>query len=324
MASILRRVPATISSSLPATPPGDTAASRAHLRVSSLETLSRGTSLDVFEDGERKRYVTALACTPEARLATEPATRSTKTQCGQMAGRETKNEDGGGNGDRKTGDAAAGKCRNDDDGGVEVEVEEKDEDDMGEGERNEVLFRHACEFGRDSVALMMIAKQEVQAAACHNDALYLPLHVACRYGRQAVVEALLHKGADPNARTATGKTPLHFAVVSLQADVVEALLKAGADSRIAESVQHLYAGQMATVDTPDNRRRWLADATLRQKTFAILDMLPLLQRELIPDFMRPHFTAQGGADYFELDATVPLDEYGCPYSDDDDDEKEHM
>ena len=197
----------------------------------------------------------------------------------------------------------------------EEEEEEKDAEDMEEGERNEVLFKHACEFGRDVVALLMIKKKEVQVTACRNDALYLPLHVACRYGRQAVVSALLHSGADPNARTSTGKTPLHFAVVSLHAGVVETLLKAGANSRLKDDAQ-LYASQMATVDTPDNRARWLANSTLRAETFAVLDMLPLLQRGLVPEFMRAYFVERGGADYFELDDDAPLDEYGLPYSDD--------
>ena len=100
------------------------------------------------------------------------------------------------------------------------------------------------------------------------------------------------------------------------------LLKSGADSRVKDSAQHLYAGQMATVDTPDNRRRWLVDAALRHKTFVVLNMLPLVQRQLIPDFMRPHLCSQGGADYFKLDDTLPLDEHGCPYPDDDDDQDE--
>jgi hypothetical protein len=210
----------------------------------------------------------------------------------------------------------------DDDDDDDKKDDENDEEDVNETERNELLFKHACEFGRDAVALLMITKKEVRVGECHNDSRYLPLHVACRYGRHAVVEALLQKSADPNARTATGKTPLHFAVVSLHAGIVETLLKRGADSRVKDNVQHLYASQMATVDTPDNRRRWLTDPELRQKTFAILDMLPLLQRERIPDFMRPHFINQGGADYFELNDTVPLDEYGCPYSDDEDHEED--
>ena len=53
-----------------------------------------------------------------------------------------------------------------------------------------------------------------------------PLHFAAGNGTAEAVATLLNAGADPNARTVVGNTPLHFAE---HAEPVAALLEAGAD-----------------------------------------------------------------------------------------------
>jgi len=52
-----------------------------------------------------------------------------------------------------------------------------------------------------------------------------PLHLAASWGRPEVVELLLRKGADPNARNKDGKTPLGLAIDHGQ-EVVSGLLRA--------------------------------------------------------------------------------------------------
>ena len=56
------------------------------------------------------------------------------------------------------------------------------------------------------------------------------LHTAARSSGVAEVEGLLKAGADVNATSALGMTPLHFAAASNPSpSVLEVLLKAGAD-----------------------------------------------------------------------------------------------
>ncbi|UCG57648.1 MAG: ankyrin repeat domain-containing protein [Phycisphaerales bacterium] len=57
-----------------------------------------------------------------------------------------------------------------------------------------------------------------------------PLHVAAAYGRRDLVEVLIAKGADVNAKTEYGNAPLHLAVWTGHLDVVQLLIRSGADA----------------------------------------------------------------------------------------------
>ena len=53
--------------------------------------------------------------------------------------------------------------------------------------------------------------------------------IACKSGHLALFEAMLAAGADPDATTLTGGTPIMFAALGDHADIVERLLAEGAD-----------------------------------------------------------------------------------------------
>jgi ankyrin repeat protein len=55
------------------------------------------------------------------------------------------------------------------------------------------------------------------------------LHVACEDRQKAIVDKLLELGADVNATTDRGFTPLHAAAQQGDKDILIALIKAGAD-----------------------------------------------------------------------------------------------
>ncbi len=61
---------------------------------------------------------------------------------------------------------------------------------------------------------------------------YTALHAAARNGRKAVVELLLEKDADINAKERSSKTPLYLAVEFRQKEIVELLLAKGADVNV--------------------------------------------------------------------------------------------
>jgi len=177
-----------------------------------------------------------------------------------------------------------------------------DDGDGKEGREKEADEREDDEYERNTATLLcMLREKKVSVTHAHNAGGFLPLHVACRYGRLEVVTALLLvEDADVDARTASGRTPLHFAVAALDAGVVELLLKAGADAE-ARDHSRLYACQVACVDTPQNRAVWHRDADLRDRTYRVLSMFPERQRRHVADFMRPFFVMRGGADYFRGD-----------------------
>jgi ankyrin repeat protein len=57
----------------------------------------------------------------------------------------------------------------------------------------------------------------------------LPLHLAAQNGNLGIVMALLSSGADPNARTVSGRTPIFQASQNGHQDIVDELILAGAD-----------------------------------------------------------------------------------------------
>ncbi len=64
----------------------------------------------------------------------------------------------------------------------------------------------------------------MDAKVADNDGL-TPLHYACRYGLEALINPLVKRGADINAMDKKGQTPLHTAVDCEHVDTVKTLLR---------------------------------------------------------------------------------------------------
>lgn len=67
---------------------------------------------------------------------------------------------------------------------------------------------------------------QVNAKDSYN---WVPLHYASYFGRLEVVKLLIEKGADINSKTPIGETPLYLARLENKSEIVDLLLSAGAD-----------------------------------------------------------------------------------------------
>lgn len=89
-----------------------------------------------------------------------------------------------------------------------------------------------------------VAKQLVKKGALINRVGWTPLHYACSGPDNGVAAWLLKQGADINARSANGTTPLMMAARYGAMDLAEVLLKAGADVSLVNA-QNLTAADFA-------------------------------------------------------------------------------
>jgi len=113
-----------------------------------------------------------------------------------------------------------------------------------------------------------------------------PLHVAAYMGRVDVVKLLLERGADPNVQNKDGRTPLHDATSGGYVDVVKLLLKYGADPNVrndnGDTPLH-WAAYNGHVDIARLLLEHGADPTVKSKYGAIpLDLARALgHREVV-------------------------------------------
>ena len=105
------------------------------------------------------------------------------------------------------------------------------------GEERTRRFWAAVEKG-DVVQLESFSKKdpELLRALAKDD--QTPLHVAARVGQKEVVQWLVNKKADVNARDGRKSTPLHEAAVGNSAAVIDILLKAGAKLEALDNDGH--------------------------------------------------------------------------------------
>ena len=86
------------------------------------------------------------------------------------------------------------------------------------------LHKAAYEGYREIVELLIAKGADVNAK---NKRGMTPLHLAAEYGRNQVVELLIAKGADVNAEDEDGETPLNRAIKVKQTDLADLLRKHG-------------------------------------------------------------------------------------------------
>lgn len=87
----------------------------------------------------------------------------------------------------------------------------------------------ACFFGQNEVALFLLdAGADVHMPSA-NTMRVQPIHAAAARRAAALIQALIDKGADPNAKQQSGYTPLHSAAQNGDSATVDVLLSAGAD-----------------------------------------------------------------------------------------------
>lgn len=96
----------------------------------------------------------------------------------------------------------------------------------GDETLNKALF-DAVESGNQAQVMTLIAKGANVNAKSNDGAT--PLHMAAGYGYKGVAELLLSKGADLNATYSHGLTPLHLAASSGHKTVTKLLIAKGAN-----------------------------------------------------------------------------------------------
>ncbi|MEJ2750423.1 MAG: ankyrin repeat domain-containing protein, partial [Anaerolineae bacterium] len=112
---------------------------------------------------------------------------------------------------------------------VQHEIEQWPEDVNEYGRDGFTPLQLACYFGREEIALWLIEHGADVNAVAQNGTDIAPIHAAAANGSLAILNALLAKGADVNARQQGGFSPLHTAVDNNDPEMASLFLKHGAD-----------------------------------------------------------------------------------------------
>lgn len=106
-------------------------------------------------------------------------------------------------------------------------VSSKDNDNINYSIKGYTPLHLAAERGYNDIVELLLSKGANVNAK--DNITMTPLHRAAIEGHYSTVELLLSKGANINAKTRSGYTPLHFAAKNVHKVVVEMLLTKGAD-----------------------------------------------------------------------------------------------
>ena len=90
----------------------------------------------------------------------------------------------------------------------------------------------ACFFGQTEVALFLLECGADVRMASANTMRVQPIHAAAARRAAGLIQALIDKGADPNAKQQLGFTPLHAAAQNGDSASIDVLLSAGADRNL--------------------------------------------------------------------------------------------
>jgi ankyrin repeat protein len=97
------------------------------------------------------------------------------------------------------------------------------------------LYAAAEKGDRAEVVRLLDAGAKADEACSSQCKGWTPLMIASAEGHRDVADALLERGADPNAQNASGRTALQFAVRYDFYEIAESLLKSGADPNVRSS-----------------------------------------------------------------------------------------
>lgn len=105
-----------------------------------------------------------------------------------------------------------------------------------------------------------------------SEAGRMALHVACAYyGGMQICKALIAAGADVNAVTLKGETPLMMAASNGKADVVELLLRLGADKQKKDQNGKTALDYARSAEISDWKKNTNKDALIdKEKTIEVL------------------------------------------------------
>ncbi len=101
-----------------------------------------------------------------------------------------------------------------------------DVDSIEDSYSKTALHRAAMSGHRDVVEFLLTKGADIDAK---DYSVASPLHRAAEKGHKEVAELLIAKGADVNAKNNDGQTPLHYAAASGRKDIAELLIAKGAD-----------------------------------------------------------------------------------------------
>ena len=116
---------------------------------------------------------------------------------------------------------------------VREEIDQWPEDVNEYGRDGFTPLQLACYFGHEEIALWLLGYGADVNAVAQNGTGIAPIHAAAANGSLLILQALLAKGADVNARQQGGFTPLHTAAGSNSPEMARLFLEHGADRTLA-------------------------------------------------------------------------------------------